>query len=263
MRKRGSDIHAARDFAGTRTTQFVAKTKGSSSRILSTEEIEQIRVRLSELDPVLAIAHAAVKPFEWHVRQSGFAGLVQMIIEQQVSVAAARAIWNKFKSGVGEVTATHLMTFDVHTLRTLGLSRPKAAYVRGIAEAESSGAINFARLPGLNDKEAVETLTALKGVGRWTAEVYLMFCEGRTDFFPAGDLALQEGYRLAARKKHRPTEKQLYARAERWHPHRGVAANLLWSYYRAVRSGAVEQPNSKLAKHIKKGPHKRKRRMGQ
>jgi DNA-3-methyladenine glycosylase II len=232
--------------------------KGAIARTLSTVEIEEIRSLLSGMDEVLAIAHAAVEPFEWRIRQFGFVGLVRMIIGQQVSVAAADAIWKRIQLGVGNVTSKNVIKLDVKSLQSFGLSRPKATYVLGIAEAESSGAISFAHLAELRDEEAIERLTALKGVGRWTAEVYLMFCEGRTDLFPAGDLALQEGFRLAARKRQRPTEKDLYARAERWRPNRGVAANLLWSYYRDVRSGKVFLPNPKLARPAKKGFKKKR-----
>jgi DNA-3-methyladenine glycosylase II len=219
-----------------------AATTARTARVQSARDIEAVRTELSGLDPVLAVAHAAVGPFEWHVRESGFAGLVRLITEQQVSTASAAAIWKRFRAGVGAVTANNLKAFDVDTLKTFGLSRPKAVYVRAIADAEATGAIDFARLPELSDEEAIGQLTALKGVGRWTAEVYLMFCEGRTDLFPAGDLALQEGFRLAARAGARPSEKELYARAERWRPYRGVAANLLWSYYRDVKSGDIEVP---------------------
>jgi len=228
------------------------KTNETYAHMQSTLDIEGIRRLLTGMDEVLAVAHAAVEPFEWRVRQSGLVGLVRLIIDQQVSVAAADAIWRRFQSGVGKVTAKDLIKFDAATLKSFGLSRPKAAYVLGIAEAEKSGAIDFAHLNELRDEEAIEKLTALKGVGGWTAEVYLMFCEGRTDLFPAGDLALQEGFRLAGRKRRRPTEKALYARAERWRPNRGVAALLLWSYYRAVRSGQVSLPNPKLARPEKK-----------
>jgi DNA-3-methyladenine glycosylase II len=103
-------------------------------------------------------------------------------------------------------------------------------------------------LTGLGDDEATAKLTALKGVGRWTAEVYLMFCEGRTDLFPAGDLALQEGFRWAIQAATRPSIKELYERSERWRPHRGVAAKLLWSYYRRVRAGDVPLPVPRVSR---------------
>ncbi|QJW93936.1 DNA-3-methyladenine glycosylase family protein [Frigoriglobus tundricola] len=219
-----------------------AATTDRTAHVQSARDIEAVRVELSGRDPALAVAHAAAGPFEWHVRESGFAGLVRLITEQQVSTASAAAIWKRFAAGVGSVTANNLKAFDVDTLKTFGLSRPKAVYVRAVADAEAAGAIDFTRLPELSDEEAIAQLTALKGVGRWTAEVYLMFCEGRTDLFPAGDLALQEGFRLAARARARPSEKDLYARAERWRPYRGVAANLLWSYYRDVKSGEIVVP---------------------
>lgn len=233
------------------------KNKTKKTGALSAQEIEAIRTRLSALDPVLAVAHETAAPFEMHMREPGFVGLIQLIIEQQVSVAAADAIWRRFEAGVGKVTPANVRKFDVDTLRTFGLSRQKAVYVWGIAEAAATGAMDFERLEKLRDEEAIETLTALKGVGRWTAEVYLMFCEGRTDMFPAGDLALQEGFRWAIRGKHRPTEKELYARAEQWKPYRGIAANLLWSYYSGVKSGKIPLPVSKA---VKRAAKKRKRR---
>jgi DNA-3-methyladenine glycosylase II len=137
--------------------------------------------------------------------------------------------------------------FDVETLKTFGLSRPKAEYVKAIAKAEASGAFDFAALAGMADEEAIEKLTELKGIGRWTAEVYLMFCEGRTDLFPAGDLGLQEGFRFAAGAKNRLSEKDLHARAERWRPYRGIAANPLWAYYRGVKAGDIHTPAAKRA----------------
>jgi DNA-3-methyladenine glycosylase II len=110
----------------------------------------------------------------------------------------------------------------------------------------------------LGDEEAVGKLTGVKGVGRWTAELYLMFCEGRSDLFPAEDLALREAFRLAARVRDRPSEKALYAHAERWRPHRGVAANLLWSYSRGVKSGKIEVPVADQAKPASKRRSKKR-----
>jgi DNA-3-methyladenine glycosylase II len=121
-------------------------------------------------------------------------------------------------------------------MRAFGLSRQKIRYSRAIAEA----APLFEILPGLPDDEAVMRLTAITGVGRWTAETYLLFNEGRLDFFPAGDVALQEGYRLEQGAEARPTEKALYSVADAWRPHRGVAALLLWGYYSLMRRRASE-----------------------
>lgn len=204
----------------------------------SVEQIQHARERLAATDPVLAAAHAAVPEVPWRHRARGIGGLIQMVVEQQVSTASAAAIWRRVETGLGEVTAAAVLSKDETTLRGFGLSGQKARYVRAIALAEASGTIDFARLPA-DDEAAMAALTALNGVGRWTAELYLMFCDGRIDMFPAGDLALQEGYRLAAGLVARPTEKQLYAHAERWRPSRGVAALMLWAYYSGVKRGEI------------------------
>jgi len=206
---------------------------------LSAEQINAARARLAGLDPALALAHAATPDFAWRTRERGYAGLLQIIVNQQVSRASAAAIWARLEAGLGAVTAESALRFDVEGLRAFGLSLPKARYAHAIAEAEQGGQIAFDQLGGLDDDAALAALTGLKGVGRWTGEVYLTFCEGRLDFFPAGDVALQEGLRLADRAERRLTEKQLYARAEGWRPHRGVAAHLLWAYYATIKRGEV------------------------
>jgi DNA-3-methyladenine glycosylase II len=168
---------------------------------------------------------------------------VRQIVGQQVSVAAAEAIRRKMIDGLGTLSPEMVLSADDAQLRGFGLSSQKIRYVRAIAEAADL----FERLDSMSDEEAVAALVAIKGVGRWTAETYLMFSEGRLDFFPAGDIALQEGFRLLEGSESRPTEKALYARAEIWKPFRGIAALLLWGYYmqargRATESGAVLSP---------------------
>jgi DNA-3-methyladenine glycosylase II len=206
------------------------------------QQIRSARRRLAAVDPALAVADAAVPPFAWRLRPGGFAGLVQMIVEQQVSTASAAAIWGRFAAGLGTVAPETVLAADDARLRGYGLSGQKARYVRAIAEADASGAIDFAHLRALDGEAAIARLTAIKGVGRWTAELYLLFCEARLDVFPAGDLALQEGLRLADGAAVRPSEKALYARAEAWRPDRGVAAHLLWTYYARVKRGEVAAP---------------------
>jgi DNA-3-methyladenine glycosylase II len=195
------------------------------------------RQLLIELDPALAPLDAALPPLEWRVRPAGFHGLSRMIVEQQVSVAAAATIWGRLQARLGEVTPKTVLAVAAEELLGCGLSRPKLGYLIALAEAE----VDFAALRGLDDEPAVAVLTALKGVGRWTAETYLMFCEGRLDVFPAGDVALQEAMRWADGLEVRPGEKAAYARAERWRPWRGVAAHLLWGGYRALRRGELTQ----------------------
>jgi len=203
----------------------------------SDTDIADARLALAGVDPRLAKAHATLAPLAWRVRERGFAGLVRQIIGQQVSVAAADAIRKRMVEGLGgALTPAAVLAVDEGQLRGFGLSGQKARYVRAIAEAAEV----FERIGGLDDDAAVAALTAIKGVGRWTAETYLMFSEGRLDFFPAGDIALQEGYRLLDGGAARPTEKALYAIAEAWRPYRGVAALMLWAVYSAGRQRASE-----------------------
>jgi DNA-3-methyladenine glycosylase II len=204
----------------------------------SDAEIAAARAALGKLDPALAFVHVATPVFAWRSKPSGFAGLVKLILEQQVSVASAAAIWLRLEQGLGTVAPASVLAQDVDGLKAFGLSTQKARYVRALAEADCDGRLDFAQLRTYDDAAAVAELTALKGVGRWTAEVYLMFCEGRSDLFPAGDLALQEALRLAEGAAQRLGEKALYARAELWRPHRGVAAHLLWAYFAEMKRTA-------------------------
>jgi DNA-3-methyladenine glycosylase II len=201
--------------------------------------IRQAREFLAAADPALAPLPAATPQFEWRLRPSGYAGLVKFIVEQQVSTAAAASIWRRFEDGLGEVTPARVLDFDEEGLKSFGLSRPKARYAREIATAHIDGRFDFDTLHALADDEAVAALTALKGIGRWTAETYMMFCHGRLDVFPGGDVALQEAMRWADRAEVRPTEKEAYVRAEAWKPYRGVAAHLLWRCYGAVKRGEI------------------------
>ena len=203
-------------------------------------QIAAIREALTALDPALARAHAQTPAFEWRLRPGGYEGLFRMIVEQQVSVASAAAIWKRVVEGLGgEITPQAVLARDQDQLRTFGLSGQKAKYGHEIALAHVEGRIDFDHLEQLSDAEAIAKLVAIKGVGKWTAETFLMFCEGRQDVFPGGDIALQEAMRWADGATLRPNEKQAYARAEIWRPHRSVAAHLLWGWYGAVKRGEV------------------------
>lgn len=193
------------------------------------------RKRLADVDPALAAVEAVTPAFAWRVGLGGFPGLLKMVVQQQVSLASAAAIWARVEAGLPDMTPEAVLAQEEAHLLSLGLSRPKARYARAIAEAHVSGACDFEALPGLSDEEAVAALTAITGIGRWTAEVYLMFTQGRLDMFPGGDVALQEAMRWMDRAEVRPNEKQAYRRAELWRPYRGVAAHLLWACYGAVK----------------------------
>jgi DNA-3-methyladenine glycosylase II len=203
------------------------------------QDLTDARAHLAAVDPRIGVLDAATPDFEWRLRAPGFYGLAKMIVEQQVSVAAAATIWARLESGLGEVAPQTVLTRTEDELRLYGLSRGKARYVRGLAEAMEEGRLDFDALRTMDDESAIKALVALKGIGLWTAETYLMFCEGRLDVFPGGDVALQEAMRWADRLETRPTEKEAYARAEIWRPHRGVAAHLLWRCYGLVKRGEI------------------------
>lgn len=199
------------------------------------QDIAHARDVLAMADPALARLNAVTPVFPWRLRPGGFYGMAKLVIYQQVSLASAEAIWNRLEAGLGEVTPQAVLALEERDLLPFGLSRPKARYIHALA---GSG-FDFTALRGLDDQAATAALVALLGIGRWTAETYLMFCEGRLDVFPAGDVALQEAMRVADGATERPSEKQAYARAEAWKPYRGVAAHLLWAYYGAVRRGEI------------------------
>lgn len=203
------------------------------------DHILTARQALAAADPALARVVAVVPPFEWRLRTGGFEGLFRMIVEQQVSVAAAASIWRRVGEGLVEITPEAVLARSIDELRSLGLSGQKARYGHEIARAHTEGRIDFDHLERLDDAGAIAALTAIKGVGLWTAETFLMFCEGRTDVFPGGDVALQEAIRRADGIAVRPTQKQACERAEVWRPHRSVAAHLLWSWYGAVKRGEI------------------------
>ncbi|HJV42813.1 DNA-3-methyladenine glycosylase [Caulobacter sp.] len=195
----------------------------------------EARKQLAAVDPALAAIEAVTPAFAWRVGLGGFPGLLKMVVQQQVSLASAAAIWARVEAGLPDMTPEAVLKHEDAHLLSLGLSRPKARYARAIAEAHVSGACDFDALPSLADEEAVAALTAITGIGRWTAEVYLMFTQGRMDMFPGGDVALQEAMRWVDKAEVRPNEKQAYLRAELWRPYRGVAAHLLWACYGAVK----------------------------
>jgi DNA-3-methyladenine glycosylase II len=203
------------------------------------QDIAAAREALVVADPALTRVHAQTPAFEWRLRVGGFEGLFRMIVEQQVSVASAASVWARLREGMGGITPELLLAHDLDQLRGMGLSRQKATYGQGIARAQIAGEIDLEHLAGLDDEAAIAALTALKGVGLWTAEAYLLMCEGRLDVFPGGDVALQEAIRWADGAELRPDQKAAYVRAEIWRPYRAVATHLLWAWYTGVKRGEI------------------------
>lgn len=185
---------------------------------------------LAGLDPRFAYALDLTGPLPLRLRKDGFAALLDAIVSQQVSVAAADAIWARLKAA-GLTGPRKVIWASDDDLRACGLSRQKARYARELA---ASG-IRYPRLREMPTPEVIETLIQVPGIGRWTAEIYAMFSLGRADVFAPGDLALQEAARILFDMSERPTEKALRAVSEDWSPWRGVAARLLWAYYRVAK----------------------------
>jgi DNA-3-methyladenine glycosylase II len=165
------------------------------------------------------------------LRERGHRTLLRTIVGQQVSVAAAASVWRKLEDLLGEDMAPDtLLAADFDALRACGLSRQKQGYARSLCELEANGELDLHNLPA-DDEEAIEQLTRIKGIGRWSAEIYLLFAEGRTDIWPAGDLAVQAGLAKILALPERPSEKATRELAEAWRPHRGAVAILTWHCY--------------------------------
>lgn len=168
---------------------------------------------------------------EERIRPTGYRTLLRTIVGQQVSVAAAASVWNKLEAELGEeMAAEQLLARDFDTLRACGLSRQKQGYARSLCELVASGELQFDRLPE-DDEEAIAELTRIKGIGRWSAEIYLLFAEGRQDIWPAGDLAVQEAVGRLLDLPARPGEKETRTLGEKWRPHRGAMAIFTWHTY--------------------------------
>ena len=166
--------------------------------------------------------------------EPGAQTLLRTIVGQQVSVAAARSMWNKLEAAFGSPPdLKKLLAASDEELRAAGMSRQKSGYIRSLAELVLSGELNLEHLPE-DDEEAIALLTKIKGIGRWSAEIYLLFAEGRPDVFPAGDLAVMVELGRLLGMEERPSEKQLRELAEPWRPYRGAAAVLAWHSYNSA-----------------------------
>lgn len=201
---------------------------------LSADRIAEGVAALGAIDARFAEAHARHGLPEPRIRPPGYETLLRAIVSQQVSTAAAAAIWRKLEAQVGDLhSPARLLAVSPDELRAAGLSRMKASYAQSLAQHVADGSLPLDALPA-DDEEAIALLSSVRGLGRWSAEIYLLFAEGRGDVFPAGDLAVQvQAGRMFLPDGSRPTEKPLRAMAEAWRPHRGVAALFLWHCYNA------------------------------
>ena len=198
---------------------------------LEAEAIHEGLDAIAARDPAIARALALAGYPAPRSRERGHATLLRTIVGQQVSVAAAASVWNKLEALLGPgLPPDALLAASFDALRACGLSRQKQGYARSLCELVASGAIDLAALPQ-DDEAAIAELVLIKGIGRWSAEIYLLFAEGRPDIWPAGDLGVQAGLHKLLDLPARPDEKQTRALGEAWHPYRGAAAIFTWHCY--------------------------------
>lgn len=208
-----------------------AEAHGGSSIILDAGGLRLALDELAAVEPAFSAVIARIGYPQPRVRERGYETLLRTIVGQQVSVASAAAVWSRLEALLGPGCAPDvLLAQDGDALRACGLSRQKQGYARSLAELVVSGALDLDRLPD-DDETAIAELVRIKGIGRWSAEIYLLFAEGRPDVWPAGDLAVQIAVGQILGLEDRPAEREVRARAESWRPWRGAAAILAWHHY--------------------------------
>jgi len=241
------------------------------SHFLHTQaDLEAGVAQLLKADPRLKPVAEKAGSFALRQREPGFPGLCAIVCGQQLSTASAAAIRNRLFAAFDPFHHDTVRKARTDKLKRLGLSAPKIKSIREIGKAVASGKIDLIAVGNMDADAAHAALTALHGIGPWSADIYLLFCLGHSDAFPAGDLAVQESARIAFNLRKRPDAKALTKMAEAWRPWRGVAAHLLWAYYHAVkrRDGMSLDPATqakriaKPSKKTKKKTKKRKKKNG-
>ena len=202
--------------------------------ILDAANLKKALRHLARIDADLARALKEAGPPELRVAPKGFGGLMRSIVGQQVSVHAARAIWLRLEAAVPMMTPAAFLKLDDAALRAIGLSGQKMKYGRSLAGDIAAGHIDFDAIEELDDTAAIAMLTRAKGIGPWTAEIYLMFAHGRPDIMPGLDLGLVVAAQHLKKLRKRPDAKRLLKIAEAWRPWRSAAALLLWHYRRTM-----------------------------
>lgn len=202
----------------------------------SKADLEKALRILAARDGVLKTAYQKYGVPPMRRSKTGFQGLARLLISQQVSTAAARAIQARFDETLKDVTPQNFLLQSDAKIAKCGISTPKRRYLRALAQTILAGDLKFTSLHRQEDAIVHAQLTALIGIGAWTADCYLLFCLQRTNVFPSGDLALQAGYQMLYAKRTRPDAAQLMRYAQVWHPHRGAAARLLWLYYNGEKT---------------------------
>ncbi len=207
-------------------------------KTIDEENIQEICESLASQDADLRIVfekHGT--PPVWK-RIEGFETLVHIILEQQVSLASAKACLDKLAQKIGEITPQNFLKLNDEELKSLGFSRQKTSYCRGLAEAVLSGQLNLVSLQSYANEDVKTILKSLKGIGDWTADIYLLMAMSRADVMPKGDLALHISWRKLSNLEKNPTSDEFIEMAEKWQPFRSVAARMLWHFYLSERKNA-------------------------
>ncbi len=201
-------------------------------RLTTQKELVTALENLARQDKDMARAYQQYGAPQMRKSQGGFAGLAYILIGQQVSTKAALTIRDRFYAALdNEITAENFLNLRQSKIGKIGLSRQKQSYITGVAEAIVAGTLNFNKLARADDETVRDTLSALKGIGPWSVDIFLMFSMRRADIMPIGDLGLQEGCRRVKRLRARPTPEKLDKIAQKWAPYRTAASLLLWHYY--------------------------------
>ncbi len=201
---------------------------------LTAEQLKTSLDALGVIEPRFAEAIARSGYPEPRIRERGYQTLLRTIVGQQVSVASANSVWTKLEAALGDLSDPQpMLAASDELLRSAGLSRQKSSYGKSLAGLIASGELDLVHLPE-DDEEAIAALTKIKGIGRWSAEIYLLFAEGRSDIWPAGDLAVMREVGVLLGLPERPDEKLTRELAEAWRPHRGAAAIFAWHQYQMV-----------------------------
>ena len=200
-------------------------------KTLDQQSLGDACAKLSETDADLAFIYESYGTPPLWAREAGFATLIHIILEQQVSLASALAAFNKLKEKTGEITPESVLRLSDEELKACYFSRQKTAYARGLAKAVTDGELNLQALETLPDPEAKAELKKIKGIGEWTSDIYLLMALLRADVMPKGDLALHVAYRKLKELERTPTSDEFQAIAAVWSPHRASAARLLWHFY--------------------------------
>ena len=210
--------------------------------IKSHENIRTGLIELQKLDPSLIPIIKQTPSVALRRDQQGFQGLARIIIGQHVSTASAAAIHARFITEISPITPQNYLIASQDTLTKIGLTKAKQSTLTILSTAIMEKTLDLDTINQLPEQEAIAQLTSLKGIGPWTAEVYLLFCAGHPDIFAAGDLAIREAVRQAFNMAMRPPEKELRSIALKWSPLRGIASRLFWSYYAVIKGQDKGQP---------------------